>query len=70
MNDAEKCKAARALLVEAFCLLGKTAHHAEDCVLGPFVRKNQHCPPSHPVWKRAPACSCVLGKIGQFIREN
>lgn len=58
---------AKALLHEA---IRENPHHSDDCLQIKFFERNHHCPPSHPVWKHQPECSCWVGHIADFLNKQ
>jgi hypothetical protein len=61
----QKLEQARSLLIDALV----KGNHTEHCQADIFARHNKHCPPSHPVWKSAPKCSCWVGAAAEFLKE-
>jgi hypothetical protein len=74
MNDLFK----RAEYREAYAIItaalepssSRLGSHAQDCPAFIFARKNQMLPPSHPVWKQMPPCSCWVGWAKRWLAKN
>jgi hypothetical protein len=65
---AAPLKEAKAILTDALCDPG--LQHQANCAALVFTNKNWHCPPAHPVWKSAPACTCWVGRLAEWLKNN
>ena len=60
-------KEARAILTDALC---HNPRHDDACEAQNFAEHNSYLPASHPAWNFQPACTCWVGRLAGWLRNN
>jgi hypothetical protein len=64
---ADPLKEAKAILTDALC---HNPRHDEACEARRFTEHNGYLPASHPARKSAPACTCWVGRLANWLKNN
>jgi hypothetical protein len=66
-GQPEAGREARQLILDALIEFGGRQLHGANCKAQAFQQLNRSCPPSHPVWKYAPQCDCIIGRMAAWL---
>jgi len=69
-KQSSEVDSARQIILDALIEFGGRQLHGAQCRAQAFQKLNRSCPPTHPIWKYAPKCDCVIGRMSAWLINN
>ena len=67
LSVVDPLREANVIFRDALC---HNPQHDEACAARRFAKHNSYLPASHSAWKSAPACTCWVGRLANWLKNN
>jgi len=68
--EAKPKEPAYDIICDALIEFGGRQIHGANCRADAFWEQNRHCPANHPIWKQAPECNCIIGRMAKWLTSQ